>query len=390
MNTIVGIIGGGQIGKMIAQEARRMAIEIVVLDPTPHCPAATVATKQIVADFKNQNAIRELAESCDILTYEIELGDTEILKTLEIEGFKIFPAPETLRIIQDKFLQKQYLKTYGIPVPEFFEILSREHLAECISQVHFPAILKLRKDSYDGRGNFTLKQIDDLSSLLHTHSLNGNLTQRKYMLEKFVPFIKELSVMVARNFEGEIQAYPVVENIHDDHMLKMTIVPAQISKAIIEQAQRIAKRAIESLNGVGVFGVELFLCANGELLINEIAPRPHNSGHYTIEACDHSQFELHLRSVLNLPLVPPLLLSPCAMLNIIGEGEDEHPYTIEGIKDVLKIPGVKLHLYGKKYLKKRRKLGHLTILAPTVEEALEKAGKAQQLIKVLPLVPDAK
>jgi len=170
----------------------------------------------------------------------------------------------------------------------------------------------------------------------------------------------------------------------------MTIVPAQISKAIIEQAQRIAKRAIESLNGVGVFGVELFLCANGELLINEIAPRPHNSGHYTIEACDHSQFELHLRSVLNLPLVPPLLLSPCVMLNIIGEGEEEHPYTIEGIKDVLAIPGVKLHLYGKKYLKKRRKLGHLTILAPTVEEALEKAGKVQQLIKVLPLVPDAK
>lgn len=380
----IGIIGGGQIGKMIAQEARRMAMNLIVLDPTPDCPAATICGNQIVADFKDIEAIRKLAKSSDVVTYEIELGNTDVLKQLENEGAKIYPSADNLRIIQDKLTQKDFLRSKKIPVPEFSEVISQEDLSRKSAEFGFPSLLKRRRDTYDGRGTLTLNKPKDLTELLGAHQLNGNLADRNYMLERFVPFAKEVSVMVARNGAGQIVSFPVVENIHENHILAMTLAPAQISPAIAKKAKEVAVKAVKALNGIGIFGVEMFVTRNGEVLINEIAPRPHNSGHYTIEACAHSQFEMHLRAVLNMPLVEPTLLSPAVLVNILGDSEISGPYRLDNMDEILSIPGVKLHLYGKQGSRPKRKLGHFTILDKTIAGALKKAQKVRKLAKIVP------
>lgn len=382
MKATIGILGGGQLGKMLTQEARRMALDVIVLDPTPDCPAAGAGAKQIVADFKNEGAIRRLAESSDVVTYEIELGNTGILKELEREGRKICPAPETLRIIQDKFLQKEFLKKHGVPVPGFSP-LSEGSLAEQVKNFGYPCLIKLRQDAYDGRGNFTLKSEADLREAVRREDLEGP-SARKYMLERFVPFVKEVSVMVARNRRGEIVSYPVVENLHEEHILLYTIAPARVSAAIAKKARQVAMKAVRALEGAGIFGVEMFVGPKGEVLVNEIAPRPHNSGHYTIEACAHSQFEMHLRAILDLPLPDPMFLKPAVMVNLLGYGGDNDPYRVEGVEEALAMPGVALHLYGKKGLKSRRKLGHVTILDKTPESAFKKAQKVRKLIRIVP------
>ncbi len=380
----IGVIGGGQIGKMLALEAKRMAMEMVVLDPSPDCPAASVCGKQIVADFKDINAIRKLAQESDVVTYEIELGNAETLKQLEREGFKIFPSAENLRIIQDKYIQKNFLKSRRLPVPEFAEVSSREDLREKSSSFGYPSLLKQRRDTYDGRGTLSIKKSKELDVLLDSHKLNGNLADKNYMLERFVPFVKEVSVMIARNRSGKIVSFPVVENIHENHILAMTIAPARVSGAISRRAKQAAVNAVKALDGVGIFGVEMFVDRKGGVLINEIAPRPHNSGHYTIEACAHSQFEMHLRAVLDLPLVEPDLLSPAVLVNILGHDTIDGPYRLSNLNEILAISGVKLHLYGKRGVRSGRKLGHITILDPTVSGALKKAEKVRKFIKVVP------
>jgi 5-(carboxyamino)imidazole ribonucleotide synthase len=387
MKATIGILGGGQLGKMITQEARRMALEVVVLDPTPDCPAAGAGARQIVADFKDESAIRRLAETCDVLTYEIELGNTGILKALEGEGRRICPAPETLRIIQDKFFQKEFLQKHGAPVPEF-AALTEAPLAGQVQKFGYPCLIKLRQDAYDGRGNFTLKSPEDLAAALKSENLEGTAA-KKYMLERFVPFVKEVSVMVARNRKGQVVSYPVVENLHEDHILLYTVAPARIAEPVAQKARQVAMKAVEALAGAGIFGVEMFVDAGGNILINEIAPRPHNSGHYTIEACAHSQFEMHLRAILDLPLVDPVLLSPAAMVNLLGYGGEDSPYRVEGAEEALAVPGVALHLYGKKGLKRRRKLGHVTVLDSTPEAALKKAEKVRGMIRIVPETAEA-
>ncbi len=380
----IGVIGGGQIGKMIAQEAKRMSMEMIVLDPSPECPAASVCGRQIQADFKDIDAIRKLAMSSDVVTYEIELGNPDILKQLEKEGFKIFPSAENLRIIQDKFTQKTFLKTNRVPVPEFVEVSSPEELRIKSGSFGYPSLLKQRRDTYDGRGTLTLHKSKDLERLMDTHALNGNLADRNYMLERFVPFVKEVSVMIARSRQGEMVSFPVVENIHENHILATTIAPARITETVAKRARQVAQKAIEAFNGIGIFGVEMFVDRKGEVLINEIAPRPHNSGHYTIEACAHSQFEMHLRAVLGLPLVEPKLLSPAVLINILGKSTINGPYRLKKLDELLAIPGAKLHLYGKQGVRPQRKLGHVTILDATVAGALKKAEKARKLIEVVP------
>ncbi|MEO9295216.1 MAG: 5-(carboxyamino)imidazole ribonucleotide synthase [Nitrososphaera sp.] len=376
--TCIGIIGGGQLGKMIAHEARRMSFKVIVLDPTDGCPAAKIADEQIVADFKDEAAIMSLADRCDVLTYEIELANSTALKQLEERNYPVRPAPETLRVIQNKYRQKSFLKKNGISVAEFELVKSEEHLQELCKKFGLPAMLKATEDSYDGRGNYVIKSNADIEKAY------AYFAGREMMLEKFVPFAKEVSIMVARNPSGQIESFPVVENVHKDSILDTTVAPAKVSAKVEERAKKMAKRTMEVLHGAGIFGIEMFVTKKGEVMINEIAPRVHNSGHYTNEACSVSQFEQHLRAVLDLPLAKPELLSPAAMINILGPEGLEGPYAVAGLQEMMKVPSAALYIYGKKVSKPRRKMGHITATGRTAVEALARAKKARNAIKLVP------
>ena len=372
----IGIIGGGQLGKMLAQEAKRMSFRVIVLDPSPDSPASSISDENIIGDFKDENAIKTLANKSDLLTYEIELANSEILEKLESENFIVHPAAQTLRIIQNKFRQKSFLKSKSIAVSDFELIDSEKHLVKICDRFGYPCMLKVCQDSYDGRGNCLITSAKDI------HQCYEYLSNRQCFLERFIPFDKEISVMIARNSSGQISSFPVAENIHRNSILDMTIVPARISVTATAKAQELAERTIQAFKGSGIFGIEMFLTRDQNVLINEIAPRPHNSGHYTIEACSVSQFEQHLRAILNFPLPKPELLSPAVMVNILGPDDCNGPYVIKGLKDVLSISGVKLHVYGKKVSKPGRKLGHITVTANSVEKAIARAEIVKNSIKI--------
>jgi 5-(carboxyamino)imidazole ribonucleotide synthase len=373
----IGIIGGGQLGKMIAQEAVRMSLKVIVLDPTKGCPAATLASEQIVADFKDEAAIMRLAEKCDVITYEIELANSLALKQLEKKNYPVRPAPETLRIIQNKFRQKSFLRDKKIAVPDFELVRSEDHLQELCRKFSLPAVLKATEDSYDGRGNFVIRSNKDISKAYHYFA------GRETMLEKFVPFVKEVSIMVARNPSGQIESFPVVENLHKNGVLYTTVAPAKISRTIEKKAIKMAKKTMEVIHGAGIFGIEMFVTKKGDVLINEIAPRVHNSGHYTNEACSISQFEQHLRAVLDLPLASPELLSPAAMINILGPEGFDGVYDVRGIDSMMDTQGAKLYIYGKKTSKPHRKLGHITATGKNPKEALARAKSARNAITIV-------
>ena len=351
MGKILGIIGGGQLGMMLTEAAKNMPLDIskiIVLDPTENCPASKVGAEQIVADFKDESSIRELAERSDIITYEIESGNSTVLKKLE-PTCEINPSPETLKIIQDKLTQKKFLEENNIPVAKFSEILSITDLETKISEFGLPVLLKVRKDAYDGRGNFKInstEQIIDAMNVFEGKSL---------MVEEFVDFKMEVSVIAARNTNGEIQTYPVVENMHEDNILKMTIAPARISEEVSKNAEEIAHKTMEVLHGAGVFGIEMFVTNTNKVLINEIAPRVHNSGHLTINAYNISQFENHVRAVCQLDKVELKKISNAEMINVIG-------------KEITNYQNKKFSKnefffdYLKETIKDKRKMGHLTIL----------------------------
>ncbi len=380
----LGIIGGGQLGKMLALEAKRMSLQITILDPDRYCPAASVADQVIVSNFKDEKAIHQLAEVSDIMTYEIELANSKVLQELESRKYPVHPAPRTLKIIQNKLKQKQFLRMKGIPIADFEIAISEIQVRRICTEFGFPALLKACEDSYDGRGNFLIHKEDDIQEGLKY------FFNRKCIIEKFVPFAKEISVMVARNTLGQVESFPVVENLHVKNILVTTIAPARIPKDTIKKASRLAERAVETLDGAGIFGVEMFVKKNGDVLINEIAPRPHNSGHYSIEACSISQFEQHIRAILGLPLTRPRLLCAAVMVNILGPDKYCGPYSLCGITEAFSIQGLKLHLYGKGITKPRRKLGHVTITAETIEDALAKANLARKALIVEELKNDNK
>lgn len=372
--TSIGIIGGGQLGKMIAQEAKRMSLKVVVLDPQKECPAAAVVDEQIVADFKDQSAIENLASKCDILTYEIELANSSVLRDLEVRNHEIHPSAQTLRTIQNKYRQKTFFKEKNIPLPDFDLLDGGTNLKKLASRYGFPLLVKACEDSYDGRGNILIRSQDDF--LKWYDQLNG----KKYMVEQIIKFKKELSVMVARSKRGHIESFPVVENIHRNNIMETTIVPARVSESIRRKAKKIAERSARALGGSGIFGIELFLTADDRVLVNEVSPRPHNSGHYTIEACSISQFEQHLRAILDLPLSRPQLLSPAVMINILGPSYYNGSYRIKGLKEFCSVQGAQLHLYGKKISKPNRKLGHITVTAASAQSALRRAKHARKAL----------
>ena len=301
MKKRLGIIGGGQLGMMITEAAQNLSdeiSEIIVLDPTENCPAAQVGAKQIVGDFKDENAIIKLAEQSDIITYEIESGNTDVLNKLKTE---IEPSPSTLGIIQDKFSQKTFLSENGLPVSEFYEITSLDNLHAKINDLGLPVLLKSRRDAYDGRGNFKIVSSAEIEKAYQ------HFEGKSLMIEKFVDFKMEVSVIAARNTNGDITTYPLVENIHENNILNVTIAPARVSDNVIKDAKDIAKKTMEVLKGAGVFGIEMFIDQDDKILINEIAPRVHNSGHHTLQSCKTSQFEQHLRAILGLDLGSCLL-----------------------------------------------------------------------------------
>ena len=380
MMKVLGLIGGGQLGMMLAEAAKKMPqyiSEVIVLDPTPNCPAAKVGAKQIVADFKDEGAIMELAKKVDVLTYEIESGNSEVLKKAESET-TINPSPETLQIIQDKFLQKSFLTQNKIPVTEFLEIKSLDDLKEKIKQFGYPALLKARRDAYDGRGNYKIRNSEDLEN-----AYNG-FPGKSLMLEKFVDFKMEVSVIAARNTKGQIATYPVVENIHENNILKITVAPARVPEKIAKQAEKIAHDTMDVLHGAGVFGIEMFVTQDDQVIINEIAPRVHNSGHHTLESSATSQFEQHLRAILGLELGDTKLIHPTIMYNILGTDEFSGKYTISdfGAKNLY------LKMYGKEESKPQRKLGHFNLVDSDntlgVEGLLKSLDVIKKQIKFIP------
>ena len=371
----LGIIGGGQLGKMIGIEAKRMSMNLAYLDPDRTCPASTIADHLIVSDYKDEKSILDLAGKSDVLTYEIELANSSVLRDLESKGLPVHPSPAVLNTIQNKLRQKKFLKSKGIQVPDFEEVISIDQARRICKEFDYPLVLKACEDSYDGRGNYLIKSARDIEKGIRYFE------GRKCMIEKFIHFTKEVSVMVARNTRGQISSFPVVHNIHKNNILDTTIVPAGINKTIEANARSIAENVVKSLKGVGIFGIEMFL-ENNKLMINEIAPRPHNSGHYSIEACSVSQFELHIRAILGLPLVIPRLLSPAVMTNILGMPNYTGNYSITGIDKAFAVPGMKLHLYGKRITKPQRKLGHFTITAESTQEALSRTRRVRKLLRV--------
>ncbi|SHK20356.1 5-(carboxyamino)imidazole ribonucleotide synthase [Paramaledivibacter caminithermalis] len=368
----IGIIGGGQLGKMIAQEAKKMGLFVTILDPTPNSPASQIADKQIISDFNNEEKIEELVNECDITTFEIEHINTEILKRLGKDGKNIFPTSRVLEIIKDKSRQKEFLNKFNIPTSRWKRVNDNGFIDKDLG---FPVVQKACRGGYDGRGVYIIKNKDDIENRLKTESF----------LEEYIDFEKELAIMVARNRHGEIRCYPLVEMVFDkeENICDMIIAPARVDENIYKEASEIAAKCVRALNGIGVFGVEMFLTKDKKILVNEIAPRVHNSGHYTIEGCVTSQFEQHIRCIAGLPLGSTELIVPTVVMNILGEKNHYGTADYIGVNEALEIPGVSVHIYGKKEIKPYRKMGHVTIVDKQIEKAIEKAYRVKNVLKAI-------
>ena len=381
MTKTLGIIGGGQLGMMIAEAAKKMPNEIskiIVLDPTENCPAAQVGADQIIADFKDKEAIIDLANKSDIITYEIESGDSDVLKSVE-NNAEINPSPETLKVIQDKFLQKSFLLENDILVSEFIKIDNIEDIHIGLKKFGFPVLLKARRDAYDGRGNFKINSEDEVQKAY------DYFKGQPLLLEKFVPFSMEVSVIASRNTKGQIKTFPLVENIHEENILRETIAPARVTEIVAKKAEQIAKKTMSVLRGAGIFGIEMFVTHADDVLINEIAPRVHNSGHHTLQSSETSQFEQHLRAILGLELGSTKLVYPTIMHNILGAKSFQGKY----LPITLTGQNVYLKMYGKEISKPLRKLGHLNLIAKngeTVDQLLKKLELLKEKVKVKPIV----
>lgn len=377
---VVGVVGGGQLCLMLAEETRRKGLpyDLIAVDPTPDAPARPFLKDQILADYKDHDAIVRMAQQADFVTFEIEQANSETLEGLEKSRKVVHPSPATLRTIQDKFVQKSFLRSKGLPVPDFKSIAGKDDLLAALKEFGTPALLKARRDSYDGRGNRVIASVDEVDAAL------AAFQGRELMLERFVDFAMEVSVIAARSTTGEIRTYPIGENLHQDNILHMTIVPGRVGPETVKAAEEVARETMKALQGAGVFGIEMFVDRKGGILINEIAPRVHNSGHYTIEACRTSQFEQHIRAITGMPLGDTTLLYSAVMVNILGAPDLKGPYLWEGVDGVRAMPGAHLHLYGKKDTAPKRKLGHITLVGvndPAYREALvHRAEHARRMI----------
>jgi 5-(carboxyamino)imidazole ribonucleotide synthase len=341
---------------MLGEAAGPLGVEVVVSDPTPDCPAAPVVRDQVVGDFDDEAAIRGLAERADYLTFEIELADPDAMERVsESTGTPVHPAPDTLRVIQDKLVQKRRLQEAGVPVPEFRAVDTETELRQALDDLGYPAMLKAREGGYDGRGNVPVESPDEVAAAFD--AIDGPA-----MVEAFVDFERELAVMGCLG-EGERDTFPVTETVHREEILRETVSPARAPEAVRERAREIARDVLDVMEGRGVYGIELFETADGEVLLNEIAPRPHNSGHWTIEGCHTSQFEQHVRAVTGRPLGTTERRVPTASANVLGDVDERQPATLRGVDDALARDRLALHWYGKREVYRLRKMGHLTLPA---------------------------
>ncbi|WP_143959297.1 5-(carboxyamino)imidazole ribonucleotide synthase [Litoribacter populi] len=368
----LGVLGGGQLGRMLIQSAINYNIDIHILDPDANAPCKTICQKFTQGKLTDYDTVYNFGKDCDVITIEIESVNTDALEKLQEEGKKVFPQPHIIKLIQDKRTQKQFYQEHDIPTAEFVLVEDKEDVMSF--KDFLPAVNKLGRDGYDGRGVQILRDESDLDKAFDSQGL----------LEKLIDFETEIAVIVSRNERGELFAFPPVAcAFHPTaNLVEFLFAPANIPVAISERAIAIAQNVIEKLDMYGLLAVEMFVTKTGEVLVNEIAPRPHNSGHHTIEANFTSQFEQHLRSVLNMPLGDTTLRMPAAMVNLLGEDGHEGDAIIEGLDEVLNQKGVYVHLYGKKTTKPFRKMGHVTILEENIDELKIKALRIKNLIKI--------
>jgi len=369
----LGILGGGQLGRMLIQQAINYNVTVKVLDPDREAPCRKLCDEFVVGSLGDYETVYNFGKKVDLLTIEIEKVNVEALEQLEKEGVLVYPQPRIIRLIQDKGLQKQFFKENDIPTAEFQVISSAEQLRQ--SHIPFPYIQKLRRDGYDGKGVYKVLDESYLKKAFTEPSL----------IERLIDFEKEIAVIVARSESGEIKAFPMVEMEFNPeaNLVEFLIAPSTLPFEIHQEAEQIAKRIAETLKIVGLLAVEMFLDKHGRILVNELAPRPHNSGHQSIEGNVVSQFEQHLRAIFDQPLGDTACLNNAIMVNILGEPGHEGPAVYQGIEKILKCAGVYVHLYGKALTKPFRKMGHVTIVDANREKAIEKARYVQETLKVI-------
>ena len=373
LTTKLGILGGGQLGRMLIQEAVNFNIHVSVLDPSVNAPCADLANNFVVGNFNDYQTVLDFGKTVDVLTIEIEHVNIEALEELERLGKKVFPTPQALRTIQDKGLQKQFYKANNIPTAPFHLIDNAEDAL--LFKEKGPFMQKLRKGGYDGKGVTPLRTEAEFKAAFNAPSV----------LEEFVPFVKELAVIVARNESGELATFPLVEMEFNPeaNLVEFIFSPANVNIEIEKNAKNIATDIANKLEHVGLLAIELFLTADGNLLVNEIAPRPHNSGHHTIEACFVSQYGMHLRAILNMPLGSTGLRTPAVMINLLGEKGFEGKARYENIEEVLHTEGAYIHLYGKEDTKPFRKMGHITVCNSNLEEAKDIARRFLKEVRIV-------
>ena len=374
----IGVLGGGQLGKMLCLAAANWDFKICILDASPDYPAGPVCSEFTTGDFNNYDDVMAFGQDKDILTIEIEHVNTDALRDLEKAGKKVCPAPAILDIIKDKGLQKEFYRENDIPTADFQLFKDENALKKAVEKGgwNYPFVQKTRTAGYDGRGVAILRTPGDLKTKL----LSGPC-----LAERLAPIRTELAVVVARNERDEVAVYPPVEmDFHPEaNLVEFLLCPARISSLVAAQAEAMAERVIRTFNLYGLLAVELFLTESGELLVNEVAPRTHNSGHHTIDSAPTSQFQQHLRAICNLPLGDTQQIMPAVMVNLLGEPGHTGPVRYAGVEDCLALGGVHVHLYGKALTKPYRKMGHVTVTAPTLEEAFKKAQQVKKILKVV-------
>ncbi len=369
----LGILGGGQLGRMLIQKAINYNLTTFVLDPDPDAPCKNIAHKFECGSITDFDTVYNFGKKVDIITIEIEKVNIEALEQLEKEGKKVFPQSRVIRLIQDKGVQKQFFKENDIPTAPFQLVSSKNELTN--GNFPFPYMLKQRKDGYDGKGVMKINNLADVDRAFESPSL----------IEELVDFDKEIAVIVARNSNGDTKTFPLVEMEFNEeaNLVEFLISPSTYPDDIQQKADQIALHIASALNITGILAVEMFVTKNGEILVNELAPRPHNSGHQTIEGNYVSQFEQHLRAIFNLPLGDTRSLSNAVMINLLGEKGHDGLAKYDGLEKIMALDGVYVHLYGKKYTKPFRKMGHITVVDQNRDHAIEKARFIQQALKVI-------
>lgn len=371
----IGVVGGGQLGRMFALEARRMGYRVLILDPSPQSPGAMVADWQIQAPLDDPEAGLALARRSDVITLEWENADAGLIRRMQ-EIVPVRPGAHVLEAAQHRVREKEAVRRLGIHTADFRAVRTPEELAQGLRELGTPALLKTARGGYDGKGQWLIRNPEEADQAFTELARAGT----ELILEQFVPFQMEASILCARSPQGEIAAFPLVENRHRNGILDLSLVPAPLSTAVLREARRVGEALVEGLDVVGLLAAELFITEDERVLVNELAPRPHNSGHLTMEACSVSQFEQQLRAVCGLPLAEPRLLRPAVMANLLGEDAGTGEQLPE-VADALAVPEVSLHLYGKREARPGRKMGHLTALGENTSQALERAVHARDLLR---------